>query len=341
MKNSFSVSYYSARGRIFFVGIFTAIMAYQLFIDWNSNRPTDLTKLTLFSFFGLLLMIFLLSRRKVNFTRSPFRITETVFWSQKQVFIYEDQQNFFIDLNEATSVVEVFSKSNDEKKILCRILLMTSTAAARLRLKIINFYNPQFKIEFPEKYKSITSQTKLSYITYILIIINVLVAIVFRDSEFSKMTLALAKDSLVHKNYWQLFTYSFVHANTIHLVFNMLALLSLGKDLESYWGRTKMLSIYLISGLGAGLWALLWIHGNFLVGASGAIFGLFGAIAYLTYKKVFVSERGSSLKKDLFLNLVISLLPGISLAAHFGGFVVGWMMATFIYKSESLSFWRR
>lgn len=86
------------------------------------------------------------------------------------------------------------------------------------------------------------------------------------------------------RNYWQPFTYMFIHGGISHILFNMLGLFFFGTQVEHRVGSTEFLAFYLFVGLGAGLFSLgfYWFTGEyfvFLVGASGAVFGTLLAFA--------------------------------------------------------------
>ena len=121
--------------------------------------------------------------------------------------------------------------------------------------------------------------------------------------------------------YWQLFTSLFVHANLIHLLFNMLFLFIFGVRAEELFGGVKCLLIYLFSGLAGNLLTLLLGPNTISAGASGAIFGLFGAcIIYLG------KTRGRSVIAALVYSvylLMISASANVNVLAHLGGLLTG------------------
>jgi membrane associated rhomboid family serine protease len=92
---------------------------------------------------------------------------------------------------------------------------------------------------------------------------------------------------LVWKNYflWQLFTYIFLHGGFSHILFNLLALWWFGGELENYWGSKKFLFYFLFCGIGAGICTVLFTPGIYqripVIGASGAIYGILLAFAWL------------------------------------------------------------
>lgn len=124
---------------------------------------------------------------------------------------------------------------------------------------------------------------------------------------------------------WRLLSSAFLHYGLFHLVMNMLALLVLGVDLERYLGRARFVAVYLVSALFGGAAVTLFADPfSATVGASGGVFGLLGAAV------VILRANGGDLRpliSVLVLNLVISLLPGISLLGHLGGLVGGMLAA--------------
>jgi membrane associated rhomboid family serine protease len=128
---------------------------------------------------------------------------------------------------------------------------------------------------------------------------------------------------LVHMGeWWRVVTSGFLHIGPIHLVFNMLALWMLGRDLEIVLGRGRFLALYLVSMLGGATAVMLFYAPNEQVaGASGAVFGLMGALAVVLRK---LRAPAGQVFGIIGLNVLISVvLPGISLIGHLGGLVVG------------------
>jgi membrane associated rhomboid family serine protease len=121
--------------------------------------------------------------------------------------------------------------------------------------------------------------------------------------------------------WWRLVTAGFLHAGLIHLGFNMLLLWWFGSELERGLGRLRFLAIYFVSLLAGSAGAILITPQSLTVGASGAVFGLFGA--------AFVLERQAGITRGpaftiIVLNLVLSfVIPGISIGGHIGGLVGG------------------
>ena len=121
---------------------------------------------------------------------------------------------------------------------------------------------------------------------------------------------------------WQVLTSAFTHIELWHIGFNMLALYVLGPQLERLLGHGRFLALYLLSALG-GSAAVMWLSSEYgaVLGASGAIYGLMGALLIVIRK---VGGDASQLLLWIGINVVITLVgSNISWQGHLGGFVVG------------------
>ena len=126
--------------------------------------------------------------------------------------------------------------------------------------------------------------------------------------------------------YYRLLTVALVHGGWVHLICNMLALFSIGTPIENFYGKNKYVFILLTSLIAGSLASYLFNPLNtYAVGASGMIFGLFGALA-VTGKRM-----GANLKEAstlIAVNLAIPfLIPGIDWKAHVGGLIGGSLAA--------------
>ena len=139
----------------------------------------------------------------------------------------------------------------------------------------------------------------------------------------------------LHGQPWRLLTYQFVHAGLSHLLLNMFSLWLLGLLVEDRVGPLRLALVYLASGVGGGL-ASLWWHqsqGINSVGASGAIFGLYGLLLVLLVGRRLVldkSDRRAMLGLVLYLvlsNLISGITGNIDNAAHLGGLATGLFVA--------------
>jgi membrane associated rhomboid family serine protease/Tfp pilus assembly protein PilF len=140
--------------------------------------------------------------------------------------------------------------------------------------------------------------------------------------------------------WWRLFTCLFVHIGIIHIAFNMWCLWDLGRLCESLYGHWTFGALYLISGMGASFASILWRPEGVSAGASGAIFGLAGALIAAFYLGEFSMPRsavmGSMRSVVIFVgyNLVFGAMSGVTdNAAHVGGLITGLILGALIAKS--------
>ncbi len=140
----------------------------------------------------------------------------------------------------------------------------------------------------------------------------------------------------VTNEWYRLITVALVHDNSstipIHLAFNMLALHSLGTPIETFLGRNKFLVIFFTSLIGGSITSALFLgYNGYSIGASGAVFGLFGAWAV-------ISRRiGAEVKSTLViigLNFVLGFtIGGVDWRAHLGGLITGAVVTKFLLSS--------
>ena len=133
--------------------------------------------------------------------------------------------------------------------------------------------------------------------------------------------------------WWRLASAAFLHANIVHLAVNVYALFALGSLIETLWGTRRFLIIYIASAVGGGLLSLVATP-SVSVGASGAVFGLFAALAvYSTvYRRFLRVEHRLAVWANLAviaaINVALGLaVPFIDNAAHAGGFAAGGLLA--------------
>jgi rhomboid protease GluP len=138
---------------------------------------------------------------------------------------------------------------------------------------------------------------------------------------------AKANELILAGQIWRLVTPVFIHAGIAHIFVNMYSLFALGPPVERFFGTARMLAVYLLSGISGVVFSLAF-NAYPSVGASGAIFGLLGALSMFLYmnRGLFGPAGGMQLRQLLLvgaLNLLISLSPGIDLWGHVGGLVAG------------------
>ncbi len=186
-----------------------------------------------------------------------------------------------------------------------------------------------------QDYEDVFKQKKI-LVTYILMGINIAMFIltyllfylsngnINLESLFSVNAAAIKSGE-----YYRLITGTFLHAGPlfmpIHLLFNMYALYIIGSQVENFVGKWKYLIIYFASALMGSLLSTVILHAN-SIGASGAIFGLMGSLAYFGYH--YRIYFGNILKSQIIPLIVINLLmgfmfSGIDNVAHIGGLVGG------------------
>jgi rhomboid protease GluP len=137
------------------------------------------------------------------------------------------------------------------------------------------------------------------------------------------------------KEPWRLLRSMFMHAGIVHLGFNMLTLIQFGPICDSYYGRRGMLLIYFFAGILGGMTSLFFGAAvTVSVGASGAIFGLQGAILCAVSTKGRLLQPGAAVKIASAMGLIIVMnlglgfvTPAIDNAAHIGGLAGGFVTA--------------
>lgn len=130
-------------------------------------------------------------------------------------------------------------------------------------------------------------------------------------------------EGIAQGDYYRMLTAMFLHGSYIHILFNMLSLWWIGGPLEAALGRARYLALYFVSGLaGSALTYLIAAPNQPSLGASGAIFGLFGATAVLLRRLRYDMRPVIAL---LVINLIFTFNPGFNIAwqAHIGGLVAG------------------
>ena len=175
---------------------------------------------------------------------------------------------------------------------------------------------------------------KKPYVTYTLMGINILIYIIGLIGTIGTTWLLLGANSgefVREGEIYRLITSIFLHAGLLHILLNMYSLYIIGPRVEDFFGKWKFLLIYLISGVSGSLLSVMLNDNVFSVGASGAIFGLFGALLYFgyTYRGYVGAMVRSQVVPIVVYNLFISFfIEGIDLWAHGGG-VIGGIFAAY------------
>ena len=247
------------------------------------------------------------------------------------------------------TAVEVHEENEVKKNKLLKSIfpdlskkLKFSEDGVALFVKVTNDINAHNKKD-QEKVADVFSPKK-PVVTYALILINVfmfLFPLINGNSEEFYNLFASYGPFVKMGDYYRLISAAFMHANIAHLIFNMYALWIIGMQLESFIGKWRYLVVYLFSAISGSLLSVIVTPDAVSVGASGAIFGLLGALLYFGYHyRVYL---GTVIKSQIIPLIVINLLlgfmvPGIDNAAHIGGLIGGTLIMIGVgvkYKSSN------
>ena len=176
-------------------------------------------------------------------------------------------------------------------------------------------------------------KNRFPMITYWLIAVNVIlyvVPILFGQYNDLINGYSIWGPAIREGQYYRLLTGIFLHGGIFHLLFNCYALYVIGAQVENYLGRVKFLIIYLVAGISGALFSMIF-GGNYAsIGASGAIFGLMGALVYFGYHyRVYL---GNVVKSQIIPLIVLNLILGFCLSgvdnfAHIGGLIGGTLIS--------------
>lgn len=181
--------------------------------------------------------------------------------------------------------------------------------------------------------KTTVSLILVNAIVYVLLIIFYGTSDDLGPGSEAIYSLALHPYLVISKGeYWRIITALFVHMDPIHLFFNMYALYIAGRIVETYYGSFRTLVVYFASGIAGNIASL--VLPVFSVGASGAVFGVFGALVVIE-KRI----TGTAMAVLVFLLLVLVLsniaYPGkINNLAHIVGVVVGYLTARYMHPHK-------
>ncbi|MBS4173537.1 rhomboid family intramembrane serine protease [Bacillus sp. FJAT-49736] len=177
------------------------------------------------------------------------------------------------------------------------------------------------------------------FFTYILLGIQIIIFLILELMGGSSNTQNLirfgAKSNLliIEGQWWRFITPIFLHIGLLHLLMNSLALYYLGTAIERIYGRVRFLIIYLIAGF-TGTLASFLFSSSVSAGASGAIFGCFGALLYLgaVYPKLFFRTMGTNVIIVIIINLIFGYsVSGVDNFGHIGGLIGGFLAAAIVH----------
>lgn len=200
------------------------------------------------------------------------------------------------------------------------------------------------------RYSSTYSYSAVPPVTTVVVWLLIVNGVIFLLQRFLLDryigVLGLVPSRVLHGWLWQLLTYMFLHANLLHIFFNLIFIWMLGSELERYWGSRFFLKYYLVTGVGAGVINVLVQPYSHIptIGASGAIFGLIigFALAFperelLLYFIIRIKAKHFAVLVGLIEVLALLMMRNSSIArfAHLGGLVVG-----YFYLKRDLYEWR-
>jgi len=181
----------------------------------------------------------------------------------------------------------------------------------------------------------IPSQTNTQVTKFLSISLLVVYVFQFLLGDVLIANFALFAPSVTNGQWWLLITAGFLHGSIIHLLFNVYILWVLGSQLENIVGKANFIIIYFGSLLGGSLASYLFSpFGSYSIGASGAIFGLMGAMLVVGRKHNLDISQITTL---VVINVVIGfVLSGIDWRAHLGGLAAGALIAWVLINATSL-----
>ncbi len=249
--------------------------------------------------------------------------------------------NLLLDTGETVKIIDTknietvkVSKISDFKrnKVVNEFFPKVKDAVLTKKSDALEF----FKLTDDMNQKTIKNEKKLEkifspkkpVITYLLMVINIMIFLYeIINGSISSLFANNYIRVFTNHEYYRLLTSIFLHADIIHIACNMYALYVLGPIVERYYGKSKFLLIYFVSGLLGNLFSCLFMSElTYSLGASGALFGLLGSIAYFTYyyRATLQGFLRSQIIPTLLVNLAIGfMIPGIDISAHIGGLIGG------------------
>lgn len=144
--------------------------------------------------------------------------------------------------------------------------------------------------------------------------------------------------------WWRIITSMFLHVGFTHVLFNMFSLFLFGPELEKIAGKMRFLTIYFLAGIfGVAATFLIEPPNYASVGASGALYGIFGAFAALIYytRHLFPQLRQIILPLIVISVIMTFLMPNINISAHLGGLVTGFILGIVYFNPKNMMRWRK
>lgn len=185
-------------------------------------------------------------------------------------------------------------------------------------------------------------------ITSCFIAVNLTLFLLMEISGSSTSHQTLVRFGAYYKPYvlggewYRLLTSAFLHIGLTHLFFNSFVMFIFVAELEKIIGSVRFFFFYLLAGIGGSLCTLLFSPTPIVAGASGAIFGVFGAFLYiLRYRKDLIDPRATQIIFPLIvINLIFTFLDAkTSITGHLGGFISGGLLAFLFIQRRRHRWW--
>lgn len=179
-----------------------------------------------------------------------------------------------------------------------------------------------------------------------IIVINCIVFLLTLIPGFGKRLLyaGMSVNGLIAQGeWWRIITSMFLHVGFTHVLFNMFSLFLFGPELEKIAGKMRFLTIYFLAGIFGSAATFLMHEPTYAsVGASGALYGIFGAFAALVY---YTRHLFPQLKQIILPLIVLSvimsfIMPNVNIAAHLGGLIAGFILGIVYFNPKNMVRWR-
>lgn len=315
-------------------------------IDWSNWIRNDLEHVILFG-----------EQIKKSYLKKELPILNIYFSMEAPIDPYEQ---YFANLVKA-----------EEQGIVIRSLLVTGSALVKDLRQVEELLGVRFQIDLEREYESFEvdrlkwhtleriaekkrEEERLFHqdqprFTYIFIGIQIFIFLLMELFGSSRNTFILilfgAKYTplILEGQWWRLITPMFLHIGIIHLLMNSMALYFLGTTVERIFGRFRFLCIFLLAGFMGNVASFVFSPQSISAGASGGIFGLFGALLFfgLVHPRPFFRTMGANIITLVGINLLIGFLPGIDFAGHLGGLVGGFLAAAIVSLPREKNFPRQ
>lgn len=301
--------------------------------DWKNQLKTDIAQ-----------VFHRVKSLKQYFVNKHIEIYNVYISTYEPVDSWENLKKPIILSNKKLMKMNVFYLSNENFQAEEKRLLHQLGSNIESNFNEVPHYDMEEKIENYKQrlhYSLQSRQEKIKNVftfgkpklSYLLIIVNILIFVMLEFTGGSTNVEHLIEfgakfnPAIMEGEWWRIVSSMFLHIGVFHLFMNMLALYYLGTAVESIYGSSRFLIIYFLSGIGGGLTSFAF---NFHVaaGASGALFGLFGALLYFgtVQRRLFRQTMGRNLILILLINIIFGfLIPQIDMGAHLGGLIAGFI----------------